>query len=445
MSGAQKLLRAIADSRWLLPFIFLLSAAMRIVWITRAGGFLPLNSEMHQIAVSLARTGTISSAYRPDGIATTHVGPIAAAPAALIYHLFGVDSLPSELILAAIATAVLFGTMVVLDRAFALLDVGVLARRAAIALFLLVPVNINMETQDLRVRESGVAALILALLLLAVLRLDRRGTWQARDLLGLSALAALLFALSPSVAIPGYAAYGLWTLRNVNWKRWPVVGVMTFATLAIALAPWAYRNHVLLDRWVWSRGNVGLELAVGTYPAAVNPVDPAKTFTSRLAEIHPFQSDAAYARLRSMGGELAYADAMGNQTMAWAHANPASAAKIWIRHVGEFYIPPTWLWSVTSNRGLVDTFRSAWAGVVTVVAFVTIAALLWRRRWLYLYPAIIAATSALPFIIAQPRTRYRYAIAGLLMFAACAGIERLILGSRKRRGGQSVNTEYVTG
>lgn len=429
-----RLLQWFAASRYTIPLIFGLSFLLRCVWVLNAHTEGPLRSEIHQVAVSLARTGVIADAYRVDHVPTTHVGPIAPVLAGTIYRVFGADSLVSEAILFIVATLVLFATMLVLDRAFARLGESALARRLAIAIFLVVPVDLNMETQDFRIREGNEATLLLAGVLLAVLALDRAPQIRWRSVIGLAALCAFLFLLSPAVAVPAYAACGVLVLRRFRPRQWPAVAGIAAGFVMLFSLPWAIRNHDLLGQWVWSRGNVGLEMAIGTYPGAVDPVDPGLTFRKRLHQVHPFQSVPAYAEMRAEGGELAYSHRLGALTKAWASRHPAEAAHIWVRHVREFFAPPPWLWSAASRPPLVDRLRSIHAMLILIVAAAGIGVFLARGRWLYFYPLVMIVTAVIPYIGPQPRTRYRYTITALLVFTATAATVRALTALYARLG-----------
>lgn len=41
---------------------------------------------------------------------------------------------------------------------------------------------------------------------------------------------------------------------------------------------------------VWTRSNFGLEFAIGTHVAAVDPANPATVYLARLAQVHPHDS-----------------------------------------------------------------------------------------------------------------------------------------------------------
>lgn len=71
-------------------------------------------------------------------------------------------------------------------------------------------------------------------MLLSVVRLDQREAIGVRDLFGLSALAALMIALSPALAICVLVMLGALALRRLNWpdraKAVALLGMAIFLT-----------------------------------------------------------------------------------------------------------------------------------------------------------------------------------------------------------------------
>ena len=63
--------------------------------------------------------------------------------------------------------------------------------------------------------------------------------------------------------------------------------------------------------------------------------------------------------------------------------------------------------------------------LVSALAFAGVLLNLWRRRWRYLYLATPLVLIALPYMLAQPRLRYRYAVASMLVFMAAEFVQRV--------------------
>jgi 4-amino-4-deoxy-L-arabinose transferase-like glycosyltransferase len=407
---------------WLLLFA---AVTVRLGWAVN-GHLAPLQSELQRAAVTLSQTGAIADAYRPGSGPTTHVGLLPPLVPAAAYWLLGANTPAAEITLTILAGLVIAGAAFVINAIFLELGTPLTARCAALLFVCLVPVNVSLEAQDLRAREAGWAALGLALLILAALRLDRvRERLSLADALGLSLGGAFLFLLSPAVGLAGYGALAILALRRVKARYWIALMALAVAIAAIVSLPWALRNQQQFGRMIWSRGNFGIEFALGTYPGAVSPHDPAAAFRTRLAEIHPFRSDQAYASMQSAGGEIGYSDALAEQTWRWVSAHRAQAAHIWLRHLKEFYFPPAWLWNPYARADLKSRLQALSLDVISLLAFAAIAASLYRRRWQYLYLAVPIALIAVPYMLAQPRLRYRYVISSMLIFLAADFIRSL--------------------
>ncbi len=420
----QRLLSWIADRPAAAIPLFALAAAERVAW-TLNGHLQSLDTELRNAAISWAQTGWVADAFRPGSGPTAHVGALPPVISGLVFRLFGVESPTTALVLTTLSALTVVATALVLSRVFAKLGTPAPVRGAAVVLICLVPLHIELESRSLRVYENGYAALALALLLLAVVRLDRGRTIGMRDMLGLSAFAASIVALSPTVGFCAVALLGLLALRRLAWSGRLGAAMMLAIVLVGTSLPWALRNQAVLGETVWTRSNFGLEFALGMHPAAVDPVDPAATYLARLAEIHPHGNDAPYRAMRAAGGELPYAHRLGDRTWDWVGTHPVQAGTIWLRHIREFFFPPPWLWHHTAQPDATTALRIVAANVIAALALVGLFGALARRQWLFLYliPPIILLP--LPYLLTQPLVRYRYVIASLLIFLAADALARL--------------------
>lgn len=420
---AVTLLARIADSRKAWILLILGAVCVRLAWAL-IRQFEPLHSEMAQVAITLSQTGSIADAYRTGSGPTTHVGPLAPALPALVYTLLGPESPAAEAVLTVIAALIVALCGLVLNAAFREMGTPAPARGLALLLVCLLPLNIALEARDLRVREAGLAALGLAAILLAVIRLDRRGIMNWDPLILLMLACAALFLLSPAAALGAYAAIGILAFKRIRWTKWPRLALLGALFLMLLSLPWALRNERLFGEAIWSRGNFGLEFALGTHADAVRPPDPAEAFRDRIRTIHPFWSDDAYARMQQEG-ELGYADRLGRASWAWARENPLAALELWARHLKQFFLPPAWLWDPYGNVSERARIQAFVLRLVGFFAFAGIALHLWRKRTAYLLPAAALLATALPYMLVQPRLRYRYVVASLLVFLAADAAWRL--------------------
>lgn len=432
-----------------LPWLFgdrsprLLPAAILLVGFAERIALLAVKGVQHalgeaaNVAISVARDGTIADVFARGSGLTAHVNPLLPLFAGSIYRMFGIQSAVSEWILALVSIAIILAAGGIFYRAAGIAGIPRPARLAALAIFALLPVTPDLETTAFRIWEGGVASLLGAIVLLLVLRADAAGELPFRRTFLLALTAALLFFINPALGLAAYGVVGLLLLRKAHPRRWIGHGAVLVAVLAAVLTPWTIRNYEVFDRFLPLRGNFGLELAVGNHPAAMQP-GQRERFVERLRAIHPLESQAAFERMQAMGGEIPYAQAMGEEAKAWIRANPGDFAQLCVRHLVQYYFPPRWQWNIYSGRiGSDVVVRQALLWSITALGLIgaIIALRTWRTRMLYL--AAMALLPVLPYIITQPVPRYRYIVLLPLLFLgadiAYRLMRRLLSGRRTAR------------
>lgn len=434
LKAVRRFLTWIADRPVAFVPLVLIAIAERLGWAL-AGHLASLDTELRNVAMHWARTGEIADAFRPGSGPTAHVGALPIVIPGAVYRLFGIDTPASNIMLTIFSALAIVATAFVLNRLFARLGVSSVARGAAVLTVCAIPLHIEIEARSLRVYENGYAALVVALLLLAIVRLESRPV-RTVDLIGLSALAAFIVALSPTAGFCGIAVLGIFALRRLDRPRRARAAAMLGIILGVTILPWALRNEAVVGAPVVTRDNFGLEFAIGTHPAAVAPADPAATYLHRLAEIHPHGSDPAYRALEAAGGEVAYARRLGEATWAWVAAHPVDASTIWARHAYEFFLPPAWMWLHSGAPDVTTPFRIVAVDIIALLALAGLVIALARRNWMYLYLLPPVVLLPLPYLLSQPLIRYRYVIASLLIFLAADCVSRLTGGGQgglKRR------------
>jgi hypothetical protein len=409
----------------------------RAVWVSRNGRLVPMISESYQAAVCFARTGGICDTYLPGQGPTATATPILPAVAGLVYRDLGEGTPAAEIVLTVISLGVFCATLVVFNLAFRRLHVAVDWRLAALAAALLLPMNFKWETVSMRLFEGGAAAALLGVSLLLVLHLDTRGEpLRPRDY-GLPALLVGFLALiNPPAALGAYGAFGVLTLKRVSMRRWFGVALVMSIGLAVFIVPWGLRNERVLGRLILARSNFPLEHALGFHPGAVSPDDRAAAFVRRGAAIHPYSGDPAsparaeFARI----GELAYMDRLAAETRAWTRANPAETWRLAARHLIEFWLPPTWSWTIFGNAAPLVLPRQVFTWAVTLAAFAAVA---WRLIQAPLGPGLYLACAliipSLPYALVQPVQRYRYLVVVLTYFLAADFAARFAAKAARRR------------
>jgi len=397
----------------------------RLAW-TLADHMGMLDTELRNAAMHWATSGEISDAFRAGSGPTAHVGALPVIIPGLIMRCLGTDTPATTLVLTAVSAIVIVGTALALNQAFRLLGTPARVRAVAVLIVCLAPLHIEIEARSLRVYENGTAAFLVAAMLFSVIRLDQRAHVGLRDLLGLSGLAALTVALSPALSICVVAMLGILALRRLDWKGRAKAVALLGITVFVTTLPWALRNREVMGETLWTRSNFGLEFAIGTHPAAVDPANPGAVYLARLAQVHPHGSEPGYRAMVGAGGELGYARKLGSDTWAWVGAHPVQAAQIWTRHLGEFYFPPPWMWLHSGQPDATTPLRMILVDIVALLALFGLGRAMLRRQWTYLYAVSPVVLVALPYVLAQPLVRYRYVIASLLVFLAADTISRML-------------------
>ncbi len=414
----------------------------RAAWVSQNNRLGPLVCESYNAAICFARTGGICDTYMPGQGPTATATPVMPVIDGLVYRAFGVGSRASETLLTAFSLAVLCGTLVALYLVFRRLRLPIEWRLTALAAALLLPINFKWETVSMRLFEGGLAAGILALSLLIVMRLDERPQLlRPRDFVLPAVLVGFLALINPPAALGSYGALGILILKRVPLRRWPAVALVMIVGLAVFVVPWGLRNEHVLGRFIPSRSNFPLEHAIGFYAEAVSPAYPAAVIVRRGAAVHPYTSDpngagrAEFARI----GEIAYMDRLAAETSAWERAHPIDAVRLAARHLTEFWLPPRWSFTLFGNAAPLVATRQAFIWATTLAAFAAVA---WRLVQTPLGPGLYLACAllipSLPYALVQPVQRYRYLVVLLTYFLAADFLARLAAYiTRRRLSGQA--------
>lgn len=417
--------------------VILLGLAARLVWLLAdATRLTQANSEMFYVARAFAETGHLADAYGRGTGLTAHVTPVMPLLAGGVYRLFGVNALPAELLLTAISLAAVALSLFAVDRAMASLSVAWPARFLGLIGAWLVPLNLALEMRDFRVWEGSVAAAALASILAIIVKADqadRPPGWQT--FIGLAATGGVMALVSPPVALGIYGCAGLLALRRRGVGAFVTLAAMSAVLLVAFSYPWALRNEAAFGEKVWSRSNFGFNFALGFHDGAVDPPDGLASFLARLNEVDPYTSASAREALTVSGGEVAYSALWTKRTMDWIADHPEASARIAGRHIVEYYFPPVWQWHIYGNTSVLSGPKAALVWLITALAGMGLAWRLMGRDLRYLYVLAAVSLPAIPYILAQPVTRYRYVIATILAFLAADFCWRLVERLAARRAG----------
>jgi hypothetical protein len=400
--------------RSLFVALFVVALVIRLTWIAMRPGDV-LVGEASNVSIAFAERGQIADAYFRGQGPTAHLLPISPAIAGLAFRTFGIVTPLSNAVLALWSVAQVFIGWALILLVFRNLGASRNQLLVGLAILTFSPF-IGQETFDFRYWESGLAVCLGAGFLLALLHLKDVEAWH---IIGLSALAAVTFFVSPSMGLGVYAASMLFMLRNLTWKQ--TIGASSFALLALALVvtPWTIRNDRALGSPVLLRSNLGMELALAYYPGAMTSADPLGTYRARIKEIHPAQGPIPRERMERAGGEVAYSRALKDEALAWIDANPAAAVLLSIDHLRSYFFPSPWQFQYSGS----GSFAVPRAAVVWIVSLLGLAGLTltWNP-----YVAAIVLVPAMTYIPFQPMPRYIYLSYGMLALLAAGLISNTL-------------------
>lgn len=381
--------------------------------------------EAFNAARSFAETGTIGDTFQPGQGPSAHLLPVPIIIAGSIYRIFGVATVPAELILATIATALVLVSFWALYRTFEELDVPRAVRIGALAFLCLAPLNVQIETMALRVWDNGYATALSSLILLGIVKADRARKASLPLVVGMGAAAGLLFFINPQMGLAAVCCGILLTVRKLPARDWWKVAAASALALAVLVIPWTVRNMQSLGEPILLRSNAGLQIAHGFHEGLEGPGTAREIFLKRYTSIHPRMSVAAYHRMQQVGGEAAYSRMFGAEAKQWIAEHPGTAAVAAGKHVMQIFFPPPWFWERFNEPGTASKLKAAFAGLVSIFALVGMGYAARRRRGLE-YPLIMFAVVALSFAAVQPTLRYRYLVFALIVNFAAIGVAAVL-------------------
>jgi hypothetical protein len=372
--------------------------------------------EAMNVAVALGEGRGFAGAYGPGHGATAHLLPLGPGLAGLVYHWLAPRSSAAEAILSGWSIGLAVGTYLLLYRAFGYLRVPRPARLAALAVGMLAPAYLTIETVDFRVWEGGLATFLAALFLERLLAAHRRLSERRADRLPLTPIvcACVLFFVNPPLGASAFICLSVLGLTQLPMRANIVGGVIAVGLVAAMVVPWALRNDRVLGTVVPLRSNAGLELAIANNREMADATDPAAALEHQLLAIHPTANLQARREVQRIG-EVAYANRRGDEARAWIAANPAAAARLWLRHARQMLFPDRWMTDPRHSRA--GAIRAVFLQIVGLGGLIGLAVLC-TRRWSdgAVYPAVMVLMTTLLLAPFQPVSRYTYVLYPTLCF-----------------------------
>jgi hypothetical protein len=310
--------------------IFLLGFSVRVFLLAQVPQrrILPHDRwEDSAIATSLVERGEFADPYMVPTGPTAHLPPLIPGMLALFWSIFGMG-------LAGGYAARLF-TITAFSALYALVPwFGVrlgLSREAGVLAGI---------TGSLIVTGPGngeeLAGIVIGLMAVMFLRRWTLGLGSFGGSVLLGVASGVAYHLQP-VLLPvvlGWMFFELWWSRDR--RKWFLSGAMILG-MAVACAPWAWRNYAAFDEVFFIRGNLGLELRMGNHEGATGHLE--KNVRAIEDYRHP-RSNSSEARLVQELGEAEYMRQAKAEAVDWITANPWDFLILTASRATQFWVGP---------------------------------------------------------------------------------------------------------
>ena len=309
--------------------IFLLGFSVRVFFLTKIPErhILPHDRwEDTAIATSLLERGQFADPYMIPTGATAHLPPLVPGVLALMWRVFGMGLVGgyAAYLFSITAFSALYALLPWFGGKFGVgREAGVLA--GIVGSLIVLPLG-NLEE---------LAGIVLGLLAIAFLRRWTSGLGSFVGSLLLGAACGVAFHLQP-VLLPVVLG---WMVFELCWsrdrRRWVLSAAMVLG-MAVACAPWGWRNHTVFDEVFFIRGNLGLELRMGNHDDAVGALEslgPGHAY--RHPRTHPVE-----ARLVQELGEAEYMRRAKVEAVDWIRAHPGRFISLTASRTAQFWLGP---------------------------------------------------------------------------------------------------------
>ena len=314
--------------QWVLPLGLLAAGCVVAVHFAQVG---QTQGETSRAAEALLLRGYIGDPFMLSTGPSAHVSPVLSAYMAAVYAAFGVDSPAANVALGVITACIFAGGAALTLRMLLALRLPTPAVWLGIGLLLSTSFLLFYEVTVCRVWEQPLSAVVLLAGWLLVVRFE--ATCRAGTLHAMAALCGLSFLLT-AVIVPSMLI-GLSLMLWAGRKRHGALRRTVLSALIVSafVLPWGVRNQLELGRFIVTRSNFGLELAVGNQPGAQGPSSQGWT-----APIHPSTSLAAARHLQAVG-EVAYMSEMTSAALSWIEVDPAGFARLTAKRMWLSLVP----------------------------------------------------------------------------------------------------------
>src|SRR3954467_5160186 len=388
----KKILWAIAGGAFLLRLAVLIVG--RTYWYKEIGP--AWGWEIGWISRSLALNHGFGSPFGSETGPTAWIAPLYPSLQALVFKVFGIQSLASAFVIRLIHCATAPAICILLYRVATRMWSETLGIVAAL-IWALFP---NSVWYDTCLLWDTILTTFVFLVFLDLVTQEPRG--RSGDLrLGL--LAGMLALLNPATGT-GVGAALLWRWSRISENRFRSMAWTGVLALAI-VSPWMVRNYLVFHKPVFIRSNFGHELykgnnlgASGQNNTGLNPVQNVNEFNR-------------YATL----GEMRYVAEDGRAAKDLIRKYPGWFLKLTRRRIDAFWNGPT---DVTSMFEFNDAHLALKKFLYASLSFAGLGGLLlalWRREVYAPMFAAIVLLYPMIYYITFPNVRYRLPLEPILL------------------------------
>ena len=311
-------------------FIFLLAFSFRVFDLAQVPESLILPNDRWEdtaIATALVERGEFADPYLFPTGPTAHLPPFVPGILAFFWSVFGMSRVGgyAARLFSILAFSTLYAFMPWFGRRLGFSrEAGVLAGITG-SLIVTGPGN-----------GEEIAGIVIGLMATTFLRRWTSGLGSLGGSCMLGVASGVAYHLQPILllVVLGWMTFELWWSRDR--KKWVHSGAMILG-MAIACAPWTFRNYAAFHEFFFIRGNLGLELRMGNHENATGHLE--RSVRSIEEYRHP-RSNPEEARLIQELGEREYMRRAKTEAVDWITENPVDFLGVTASRTTQFWLGP---------------------------------------------------------------------------------------------------------
>jgi len=394
---------------------FVLALVLRLAVALASGMFhYPTRSEMEAIALNVVGYGGYDLFSGPTAYGT----PVYPLYLAGLFGIFGTGLLAQivKVTITCVVSALRCG-LVPLFAIDAGLDPGIGALAGGISVIYISAVYTELSGGV----DGPFVAIALLILVWAILRMWRDGSWQTRTPWWFFAFCGFCALLNPSLlpVMGGLLLAGAVACPAGARRRYLRQTALVALGILAFLLPWAIRNYGSVGAPIMTRSNFGIEFWVSNG-------GPDRTFNHpyNYDTYHPSQSPLEAAKLADLG-EVEYSHMRLQDGIDWVRAHPGGFLRLTAERFAAWWFPP------------IPVILLPLKLAVTLLAFAGLW-LMFRRQpmvaWLFL---VTWMTFPDVYYIVHWSTRYRYPMDWQILLCASVALFAAYQAAIARRRGQA--------